>query len=47
MVEKVDYRTKGAQAVGQLVAKMSLARRANFIRWLYSYSLKPQVSALK
>ncbi|XP_042558993.1 condensin-2 complex subunit D3 isoform X2 [Clupea harengus] len=44
MVEKVDYRTKGAQAVGQLVAKMSLARRANFIRWLYSYSLKPQMA---
>ncbi|XP_076150285.1 condensin-2 complex subunit D3 [Alosa pseudoharengus] len=43
MVEKVDYRTKGAQAVGQLVAKMPPAKRANFIQWLYSYSLKPQI----
>ncbi|XP_062373524.1 condensin-2 complex subunit D3 isoform X2 [Sardina pilchardus] len=44
MVEKVDYRAKGAQAVGQLVAKMPPAKRANFMQWLYNYSLKPQIA---
>ncbi|XP_029922361.1 condensin-2 complex subunit D3 [Myripristis murdjan] len=38
MVEKTDYRTHGAQAVGMLTSQMAAADYANFIKWLFGCS---------
>ncbi|KPP77751.1 condensin-2 complex subunit D3-like [Scleropages formosus] len=38
-VDKAEYRSSGAQAVLQLLAKMPCAEYASFIKWLYGFSL--------
>ncbi|XP_057704666.1 condensin-2 complex subunit D3 isoform X2 [Corythoichthys intestinalis] len=38
MVEKCEYRTHGAQAVGILTFEMSNTDYADFIKWLYNFS---------
>lgn len=43
MVEKSEYRTHGAQAVGMLTSQMASADFANFIKWLYDYSRHSKV----
>ncbi|XP_030643580.1 condensin-2 complex subunit D3 [Chanos chanos] len=44
MVEKSEYRSSGAQAVGKLVVKMPSEDYAAFIKWLYVYSLHTKVA---
>ncbi|KAG7483568.1 hypothetical protein MATL_G00039750 [Megalops atlanticus] len=43
MVDRVEYRTSGAQAVVKLLAKMPSANYASFMKWLYGYSRNPKV----
>ncbi|KAG7313918.1 hypothetical protein KOW79_022414 [Hemibagrus wyckioides] len=44
MVEKAEYRTSGAQAIGKLVTKMPCENYATFVKWLYNYSLNIRVA---
>lgn len=46
MVDKTDYRTRGAQAVAKLLAKMPCGDYASFIKWLFDYSRQSKVSAV-
>ncbi|XP_018610948.1 condensin-2 complex subunit D3 [Scleropages formosus] len=43
-VDKAEYRSSGAQAVLQLLAKMPCAEYASFIKWLYGFSLHSKVA---
>uniref|UniRef100_A0A8C8LZN0 Condensin complex subunit 1 C-terminal domain-containing protein n=1 Tax=Oncorhynchus tshawytscha TaxID=74940 RepID=A0A8C8LZN0_ONCTS len=44
MVDKTDYRTRGAQAVAKLLAKMPCGDYASFIKWLFDYSRQSKVA---
>ncbi|XP_051558295.1 condensin-2 complex subunit D3 isoform X1 [Myxocyprinus asiaticus] len=44
MVEKSEYRTSGAQAVGKLMAKMPCQDYAVLVKWLYNYSRNNKVA---
>ncbi|XP_067297852.1 condensin-2 complex subunit D3 isoform X2 [Pseudorasbora parva] len=44
MVEKSEYRTSGAQAVGKLMAKMPCQDYAAIVRWLYKFSQNNKVA---
>lgn len=43
MVEKSDYRSHGAQAVGMLTTHMSNTGYAYFIQWLSNFSQNSKV----
>ncbi|XP_024149967.2 condensin-2 complex subunit D3 [Oryzias melastigma] len=44
IVEKSEYRSHGAQAVGMLTSQMENADYSRFIRWLFNFSRQPKVS---
>ncbi|TSN95725.1 Condensin-2 complex subunit D3 [Bagarius yarrelli] len=44
IVEKSEYRASGAQAVGRLVTKMPCQNYADFVKWLFNYSLNTRVA---
>ncbi|XP_048839839.1 condensin-2 complex subunit D3 isoform X1 [Brienomyrus brachyistius] len=43
MVDKVEYRSSGAQTVVKLLAKMPCAKYASFMQWLHAFSLHSKV----
>ncbi|XP_065110750.1 condensin-2 complex subunit D3 isoform X2 [Paramisgurnus dabryanus] len=44
MVEKSEYRTSGAQAVGKLMAKMPCQDYAALVKWIHNYSRNNKVA---
>ena len=43
MVEKMEYRSHGAQAVSQLLDRMPCSDYASFIKWLFAFSTHSKV----
>ncbi|KAF6727077.1 Condensin-2 complex subunit D3 [Oryzias melastigma] len=43
IVEKSEYRSHGAQAVGMLTSQMENADYSRFIRWLFNFSRQPKM----
>ncbi|XP_072557992.1 condensin-2 complex subunit D3-L-like isoform X1 [Paramormyrops kingsleyae] len=44
MVDKVEYRNSGAQAVVKLLAKMPCAEYTSFMKWFHAFSLHSKVA---
>lgn len=46
MVEKSEYRSHGAQAVGMLTSQMESTDYARFVKWLFNFSQHSKVKCL-
>lgn len=46
MVEKSEYRSHGAQAIGMLTSQMESTDYARFVKWLFNFSQHSKVKCL-